>query len=175
MQASSSRRLDVPETAKLIRKAVRAEFPGFKFSVRSKRYAGGASIHVTWTDGPRHSDVQKLCDRYRGATFDGMTDMKSYHSSLLTTEDGAEEVRFGADFVFAHRYISPERYAEIASEIAAISGTPCDLSPQGADWNTRYPLIVHDDRLWLSSNEMEYGSQLAHRLAALRAYTPSAP
>ena len=50
---------DTVETAKLIRKALKAKFPGVKFSVRSRKYAGGSSIDVVWTDGPAAKAVDK--------------------------------------------------------------------------------------------------------------------
>ena len=41
------------DTAKLVRAALKKAFastyPGVKFSVRSDRYADGASVRVTWT------------------------------------------------------------------------------------------------------------------------------
>jgi len=44
--------VSVAETAKLVRAALKAAFPGITFSVRSKSYSMGASISVRWTDGP---------------------------------------------------------------------------------------------------------------------------
>lgn len=101
--------LSCAETAKLLRQALKARFPGQKFSVRSDTYAGGASIDVRWTDGPTDPEVDEVAQLYRGATFDGMIDLKSHHSSLLAGPDGeVREVHFGADFVFTNRSLSPE-------------------------------------------------------------------
>lgn len=92
------------DTAKLLRENLKTTYPGVKFSVRSKTYSGGASIDVRWTDGPAEGAVQETAWLYRGATFDGMTDMKSYHDALVATPDGAvEAVHFGADFIFCNR------------------------------------------------------------------------
>lgn len=118
----TKRYLSVTDTAKLVRVALKGAFPGVKFSVRSDSYAGGASIDVRWTDGPTQREVQQLCDLWRGATFDGMTDMKSYHSTLLTTDNGFEEVSLGADFIFAKREHSPEFRAALLAEIAKAAG-----------------------------------------------------
>ncbi|WP_338423309.1 LPD29 domain-containing protein, partial [Xylella fastidiosa] len=44
--------LTCAETAKLVRKALKESFPDIKFSVKSSNYSGGASIRVSWIDGP---------------------------------------------------------------------------------------------------------------------------
>ena len=43
--------LSCAETAKLVRTALKKNFPGVKFSVRSSVYSGGASIDVSWMLG----------------------------------------------------------------------------------------------------------------------------
>jgi hypothetical protein len=94
--------VSVADTAKELRKALKAEFPGQKFSVRSHSYAGGASIDVRYVDGPDEGVVKAVADQFSGATFDGMIDLKSYHSS----QHNGEEVHWGADFVFVNRDFS---------------------------------------------------------------------
>lgn len=110
----SSHHLSCAETAKLLRLALKEAFPGVKFGVRSSTYAGGASINVTWTDGPRVEDVSTVAKAFEGASFDGMTDLKSYHEHFL---DG-ERTSLGADYVFTTQNISAarERAAEAALE-----------------------------------------------------------
>lgn len=118
-----ARYLTAAETAKLVRKALKAEFPGQKFSVRSSTYAGGASIRVSWVDGPTAKAVKAVAGVFAGATFDGMVDLKSYHTSLL---DG-EEVRFGADFVFCEREHTVARVeAAIAQVCETYAGVEVD-------------------------------------------------
>lgn len=99
--------VSVTDTAKLIRKALKAEFPGTKFSVRSSKYAGGASINIGWVDGPTDAQVSAITNFYQGATFDGMQDLKEYRSREI---DGVE-VHFGADFVFTNRTVSDDAVA----------------------------------------------------------------
>jgi hypothetical protein len=107
--ASTSDYVSVTDTAKLLRGALKAAFPKVTFSVRSSKYAGGASIDVGWTDGPTEAQVKAVTELYRGATFDGMQDLKEYHSTLLGAPDGSvREVHFGADFIFTNRTASPE-------------------------------------------------------------------
>ena len=106
--------ISVTDTAKLIRKALKAQFPNVKFSVQSKSYSMGASITVYWTDGPTTDAVDKIVKQFEGASFDGMIDLKSYHSSML---DG-REVHFDADYVFTQRSISNEdAKMELAKEL----------------------------------------------------------
>jgi hypothetical protein len=98
------------ETAQHLRRGLKDSFPGVKFSVRSSVYSGGSSIDVSWVDGPSASEVEKVSEGYAGATFDGMTDMKSYKDATDTIEVDGEKraVRWGADYVFAHRELSDE-------------------------------------------------------------------
>lgn len=87
------------ETAKIIRKELKSNFPGIKFSVRSSSYAGGASISIEWLDGPSLPSVESIVKRFQGATFDGSIDLQSY----VDAEWEGEQVHFGADYVNCHR------------------------------------------------------------------------
>ena len=90
------------DTAKLVRKALKKNFPNVKFSVRSSSYSGGASIDVSWTDGPVSQRVDKVIKPFAGSTFDGMIDLKSY----VDSEYEGKPVHFAADYVFSQRDIS---------------------------------------------------------------------
>lgn len=123
------RYLSVAETAKMVRAALKREFPGQKFSVRSHSYSGGAAIRVHWTDGPRASDVQAVTSMFEGARFDGMIDLAYGASHWLDADgvpvlaetyghgmgmdgvhaaptEGAVLVHFGADYVTETRELS---------------------------------------------------------------------
>jgi hypothetical protein len=103
-ETEMSEYISVADTAKMLREALRRHWPEIKFSVRSKSYAGGASIRVAWLNGPSSSMVDHVAQRFAGADFDGMIDLKSYHRDLLVAPDGTmREVHFGADFVFCRR------------------------------------------------------------------------
>ena len=91
--------LSCADTAKLVRAALKETFPGVKFSVKSSVYAGGASINVSYIDGPCGGQVEAVAKAFQGAYFDGMTD---YKGSNYNTLDG-QAVRFGADFIFVKR------------------------------------------------------------------------
>lgn len=164
---SNRRNLSVAETAKLVCKALKDAHPGVKFAVRSHTYSGGVSIRVSWTDGPTQSEVEETAQRYTGASFDGMTDILSYHDTLLSTEDGAELVSFGADFVSCSRTLSPEFTATLAQEIAAFTGQPYEQT-------RNYPVITLSEpretpaALYNSHNERTRGTDLLHQLAWTR-------
>jgi hypothetical protein len=125
--------LSCADTAKHIRAALKAAFPGIKFGVRSSTYAGGASIRVGWTDGPTVKMVEEIGGSFAGGRFDGSIDLKSSVRHWLmpdgsvtlasdpgTVENGgsrpahrewmpdpaAKLVRFGADYVFCDRALS---------------------------------------------------------------------
>lgn len=104
------------DTAKELRKALKEAFPGQVFSVRTHTYAGGASIRVRYVDGPGPQEVEDVARKFRGASFDGMTDMKSYHDS----EHNGETVHWGADFVFVNREFS-EKVVEQAEEFTRLA------------------------------------------------------
>lgn len=162
----SPRYLSVTETAKLVRAALKREFPGAKFSVRSDSYAGGASVRVNWTDGPTVKEVDRVIAPYKGADFDGMVDLKTNNTSWLmpdgtaavahsggggsTREDyygsapgpDAELVYFGADYIPTQRDISSEWKREILAAFSDLTGI--DLDPDGgwSVWDTEVPLAV---------------------------------
>ena len=64
--------------AGMIRKDLKREFPGIKFTVRSRSYSGGGSINIGWTDGPTTNRVQGVTGRYADRGFDGSIDLQYY-------------------------------------------------------------------------------------------------
>ena len=94
--------LSCAETAKLVRAALKESFPNIKFSVRSSNYSGGASINISYQDGPIYKAVKNVVAMFEGAYFDGMTDYQGYNYSSL---DGVE-TSFGANFIFVNREFS---------------------------------------------------------------------
>lgn len=101
--------LSCAETAKLVRAAPKENFPTTKFHVRSSVYSGGVSIHIDYIDGPPPPRVEAIVKRFEGASFDGMIDLKSYHTSIWQ----GEEVHFGADYIFVEHEYTPDRKALI--------------------------------------------------------------
>lgn len=154
------------EQAKMIRAALKAAFPGVKFSVRSQR---GCSISVRWVDGPTHSSVDTIARRFAGGSFDGMTDLRTSHTTLITTDDGAELVRFGADFVICQRDTSDEWRAEIVAEIARVAGVELDFDRDV--WTKRVAVFVEREtgRILPIAGSSEYVSTILHQHTSSRA------
>jgi hypothetical protein len=121
--------LSCAETTQLVRRALLEVFPGTKFSVRSRVYSGGASIDVSWKDGPRRERVERLAKNYEGADFDGMQDLKTYHDTVLAGPNGARLVHFGADFVFCSRTLTLEQ--ELTEQAQRIILDRCAVEGEG--------------------------------------------
>ena len=56
--------MNTVERAREIRKELKIKFPGVKFSVRTKKYSGGSSISVSWTDFPTVEAVEEITNKY---------------------------------------------------------------------------------------------------------------
>lgn len=137
------RYLSTAETAKLIRKALKAAFPAVKFSVRSS-----SSVRVGWTDGPTTKRVEEVVSQFSSKSFDGSIDMEVSHTVWLCPDgdilpancrgtvgsrghidaysypkphDDAEEVMFGG-YTFCTREVSDALWARVAQEVGAYWG-----------------------------------------------------
>lgn len=91
------------ECARLIRRALGEAFPGIRMRVRTNRYAGGATVHVHWEDGPTTDDVERVAKVFEGCSFDGRTDEQIVKAHTL---DG-QRVRFAVTCVMCDRRYSP--------------------------------------------------------------------
>lgn len=95
----SRRYLDATEVAKIIRADLKREHPGVKFSVRTEKYSGGASVNVTTPHDWTNDQVRELWLRfqpYGGAGFDGMTDSSYDKGHTLCPEHGLQLVYTGS-------------------------------------------------------------------------------
>lgn len=148
MNTTKTKHIDAAEVAKMLRRHLKAEFPGTKFSVRTSKYSGGASVRVNWTDGPTDDDVSAVTELYEGADFDGMIDLKT-HRLALAVEDGEPvEVRYGADFIFTERRTSDEFVAAAADFLRLNSGGTAG-NDCGPCWSSGcYVAMNRDDPVW---------------------------
>lgn len=89
--------LSPPATAAVVRTALAAAFPGRRFSVRSQRYAGGASLEVTYPPGVDRAEVEACCDAFLRSDFDGTDDSTTYRPPTVLGD--GRRVRFGVDFI----------------------------------------------------------------------------
>jgi Large polyvalent protein associated domain 29 len=177
--------LSVAETAKLVRVALAKAFPGFTFRVRSDSYAGGASIDVSWMDGPTTKEVDKVVGGFSGKGFDGMIDL-AYYTTAWLEPDGtahlagspgtegsrgsvpehfgdahsgaARLVSMGADYVHTSRSLSAEASKMIERQIEVETGVPFDAQAQYPD----HPLAY--------GGHYCYGSDLIHRMSSMTAF-----
>ena len=181
---TTKRYIDVAETAKLIRKQLKAKFPAIKFGVRSERYAGGSSINISWEDGPTGKAVDAIVQPFCGGRFDGMIDMAYNVDSYLLPDgsaaygrspgtsgsagmdapyenpapcEGAELVHFSASHVFTHRALSADFKARVAAAIA---------EKYGADLGPFLEAIANDraDRVYVVTNCTDYHWSLASQI-----------
>lgn len=103
------------DTAKLIRKALKARFPGQKFSVQTDKYSGGATINVLWTDGPGEQAVKDVTADFEGGQLDSTGDF----TVPVTQKKDGQRIRYGARHIWAERSVSEEAYKAIEPEVLA--------------------------------------------------------
>lgn len=155
-------RIDTVEQAKLIREALKRNFPGSKFSVRIDRYSGGSSVDIRWTDGPTESMVEDITNPYRGGGFDGMIDLAYSQSAWLLPDGtvrfagtsgteasrgsvpasfgspmhpGARLVRFSGQYIGISRRISPEFQARCLEKVRDELGHYIELEDRVPDFH----------------------------------------
>lgn len=112
------------ETGKEIRRALRAAFPGVKFSLRGSRGTGYGWFSLSWTDGPTTSQADEVTNGFRSSYFDGMDD--STHqipATMYADADGViREHRYHCNGVNTSRGFSPEATTWALSYIEAHGG-----------------------------------------------------
>lgn len=94
-----ARYITAKETAKMIRTDLAQNFPGTKFSVRCK----SITIRIEWVDGPSEKNVNAITAKYRGTSFDGMTEQTSYNNYTLPT---GELIHFCTSIISLNREYS---------------------------------------------------------------------
>lgn len=188
MEVGQTEYLSVADTAKLVRTALKRAFPEQAFGVRSSSYAGGASIDVSWWDGPTASEVDAVVDGFAGKGFDGSIDL-AYYTTAWLEPDGtahlagspgtqgsrgyvpdavadahspsARLVHMGADYVHTSRSLTPEAKGMIERQIEVETGVPFDAQAQYPD----HPLAY--------GGHYCYGSDVLHRSSAVTAFPPA--
>jgi len=105
-----NRWVDTTEVAKLVRKYLRENFPGEKFSVRSDRYAGGSAVRVEtpadWTHDAVHALWAELSP-WGSAGFDAMTDGSYSKGHTLCPDHGVTLTYVGQHFGAPERSEAP--------------------------------------------------------------------
>lgn len=101
METTNTKRYLTPaETSRILKKDLRATFPGTKFSVKLSGSYG--TICISWVDGPDEQAVYDYaCAGYKTKSFDGMTDSTVY--SQKTIDVDGEACESGASYIFTRR------------------------------------------------------------------------
>lgn len=116
------------ETAKKIRKVLKAAFPQTKFSVTTDVYSMGSSINVSWQDGPLDCQVSPLVNQFQAGYFDSMQDMH-IPGSYTCPFDGMQYS--GAKHLFTKRELSPEYEARVHDFMQSYYSEPKNKNDYG--------------------------------------------
>jgi len=103
------------EIAKIIRKELKAVFPGQKFSVKTEYFSMGNAVRVSWIDGPTTEMVDSIVMKWQSGRFDGQTDY-AYSVKTGAVVDG-EIVVSSVKYVTTRREYSDERKNEIFNSL----------------------------------------------------------
>lgn len=114
--------LSAADAAALIRKNLKAAFPGTKFSVRSARFSQGSSIDVTYTDGPVKTAVEAIAEAYGSRGYDGMNEVTTFSTSdhATLTPEGIVSYRCRS-FVHVKRELSVDAMRAIGFDLTRLS------------------------------------------------------
>jgi conjugative element/phage-associated large polyvalent protein len=96
------------DVAKLIRRHLKAAFPGVTFSVRTQSYSMGSHVSVSWTDGPSTVQVDQAIGHYCGKTFDGSDDSTHHHDVVVIRETGPALVHYSGSASSTYRRVTDE-------------------------------------------------------------------
>lgn len=157
-----------PDTARLIRSALRLAFPGVKFAVRTRRSTWSSAVDVDWIDGPTKSAVDAALSGFRGKDFDGMIDLEFTSDCYIDARTGtvgfartagsagsggvvpasSADVPAGADTVSFMPYIFTDRRTSAAARAAAVAA----LRPlYGDDFDDNDRVYIDNGDAWRHS------------------------
>jgi hypothetical protein len=118
-----TRYIDAKTTAIMLRSALKATFPGVKFSVRKGNGTGAAWLSVSWVDGPTNTAVQAITERYKGSNWNlNNNDSRTNNSNALVVFDDAEfpeEVHFSCAGINTHREMSDDAEAMMTAHLSS--------------------------------------------------------
>lgn len=109
--------LSPQESGKALRAALKAAFPGVKFSVKMSRGTAWGNFNVLWTDGPTSSEVAKVTNKFEGKGFDGTDDSTYYMDKAI--EWKGKTVLSGCGMILEQRTNSDARLDAMADLILA--------------------------------------------------------
>jgi hypothetical protein len=147
-----------PETAKLLKRTLRARFPAVRFSVTLDRGTAYGCANVAWTDGPSVKLVDQIVGPFSGEGFDGSTDC-AYHIKALLP-DGRQT---GLRLISTARHVSPTLARKAAAQVAAYYGIE---PPTITETANGYWQVEHDN-VQVAGTSFFWGS-LIHQAASDR-------
>lgn len=109
------------KAAKQLKKELKKEFPGVKFSVKSESFSGGDAVRVSYTDGPTTKEVKAIADKYQYGSFDGMRDIYE----MTNTDENLPQVKY----VTINRSWSDETKEKLFNKIIEDFGLDADTRP----------------------------------------------
>jgi hypothetical protein len=116
--AAGSKKSGAALAASNIRRELARAFPGVVFSVRSRSFAGGDAVDISWQLGPTTKEVDAIAGKYEPGSFDGMDDCYKYDSDRTWPE------LFGsAKYVQAQRdWPRAEEHEKLMRQLAELCG-----------------------------------------------------
>lgn len=119
--------------AKNLRKILKRELPGVKFSVTISRFSGGNSMDVRWTDGPTSDAVSEFSELFSAGSFNGQDDCYTYSRAAFAELFGsAKYIRTSRDCSDA---LVSKAIAELAEEYAPAAAPTVEDYRNGDAWN----------------------------------------
>jgi hypothetical protein len=119
----------VVETATKIRAALKAAFPGTKFSVRSDSFSMGSAVRIRWTDGPTEKQVEKVANTHE----------------RIDRDANGEILGGGNRYVTCSRETSERVKKYGATRAAAISGWSDNYEQERHGWDVTHRTEVRPD------------------------------
>lgn len=116
----------VPDDAKMSRQAraaknmrmqLKGAFPGVKFSIKSRSFAGGDSVDVSWVLGPTTGEVDAIIGRYEPGSFNGMEDIYEYDRDAVRSAFRA--VMGATKYAHSQREIPQELRERVEADLRA--------------------------------------------------------
>ena len=113
--------------AALLRKALRTQFPGVRFSVRCSTGTAAAWINVAYDDGPTTRQVDAIAHGFEGRSFNGMTDTYDDNGTTLVAGEAGEmpsELRYCCDGILTTRNYTAAGHLEAQRIVRERSNMP---------------------------------------------------
>ncbi len=124
--------LSAPDTAKLLRKVLKREFPGVKFSLRGSRGTGYGYYSLSWTGGPSEKDVDAVVGPFEGSYFDGMQDMEVRVQTFIGYGPNGEPLKSGFRSVHTRRKTTEQELAAAREKLQQEGYSGPDWAMSGA-------------------------------------------